>query len=83
MNICYGRVYSTYNTYNAYFSYLAHQTLEKSREIIKHLKEEKKAIEEQMESVERERDASFQELRRGKVEAVQVMSVSVGEGSII
>lgn len=51
--------------------------LEKSREIIKRLKDEKNAIEEQMENMERERDSSFQELRRGKVEALQVMSVSV------
>ena len=57
--------------------FLGQETLERSREIIRRLKDEKKTVEEQMENLERERDSSFQELRRGKVEALQVMSVSI------
>ena len=58
--------------------------LEKSREIIKRLKDEKRQLEAGVQeritsseqSLENEKDSEIQELRRGKVEALQVMQVS-------
>lgn len=61
--------------------------MEKSREIIRKLNEEKSHLEEEMRqkiensehSLEREKDSELQELRRGKKEALQVLQVSPGE----
>ena len=65
--------------------------LEKSREIIKRLKDEKRQLEAGVQerissseqSLESEKDAEIQELRRGKVQALQVMQVNVQGRTII
>jgi hypothetical protein len=67
----------------AFFKCVGKEHLEKSRDIIKRLKDEKRQHEEEMnerlasseQSFESEKDSEIQELRRGKVEALQVMQV--------
>ena len=57
--------------------------MEKSREIIRQLKEEKRLLDEEMKTridvsvgkLEEEREGEIQELKRGKIEALRLMQV--------
>ena len=59
--------------------------MEKSREIMRRLKEEKRQLEDEMKTridvsvgkLEEEREGEVQELKRGKVEALRLMQVRV------